>query len=483
MRIIYLDIDSLRPDHMGCYGYSRNTTPNLDKIAAQGVRFNHTYCAASPCVPSRASFVSGRFAMNHGALTHWGPGGQFHYPEGDFHSKEVPFFTRYLREANYRTITFSSFGDRHHAWWYFAGWNEVHTHSLKGGNEDAHEVNAAVLPWIRQNGMEDNYFLHIQYWDPHSKYTYPKRFAEQFADAPAPSFPDEATIQQHRLDSHPRSASFLHWSDDFSKIPQETMPLEIANRNDYKKLIDGFDGGISYMDAYVGEILEAYRELGIEDDISFIISADHAESFGEQGIYLEHGMATESVHHIPLIIKIPGVTKPGYVNDDLVYNVDVMATIAELVGLPKPSGWDGASFLPALRGEEIEGREYIVLEHGLYACQRAVRDQRWYFIRTYHEGMYDFDEVVLYDLQNDPNQMVNVALEHAEIVELMDKRLRHWVQENLDKTGSEIDPMQEIIRTGGPFRYMLPEQWVGRLEKAGWTTQAEALKLKYMGSE
>ncbi|MEK3723971.1 sulfatase family protein [Paenibacillus sp. FSL H8-0034] len=483
MRMIYLDIDSLRPDHMGCYGYSRNTTPNLDKIASQGVRFNHTYCAASPCVPSRASFMSGRFAINHGALTHWGPGGQFRYPEGDFHSKEVPFFTRYLREVDYKTVTFSSFGDRHHAWWYFAGWNEVHTHTLKGGNEDAHEVNAAVLPWIREHGKDDNYFLHIQYWDPHSKYTYPKQYADQFADLPAPVFPDEATIQRHRQDCHPRSASFLHWSDDYSKIPQETMPLEIADRNDFRKLIDGFDGGISYMDACVGEILEAYRELGIEDEICIIISADHAESFGEQGVYLEHGMATESVHHIPLIMKVPGVTKPGHVNDDLIYNVDVMATIAELVGLPKPSGWDGRSFLPALRGEETEGRDYIVLEHGLYACQRAVRDQRWYFIRTYHEGMYDFDEVVLYDLQNDPHQTVNVAVEHPNIVHLMEQRLEQWVTNNLHKAGTEIDPMQEIIRTGGPFRYMLPEQWVGRLEKAGWGKQAEALKIKYLRSE
>ncbi|WP_330999637.1 sulfatase-like hydrolase/transferase [Cohnella fermenti] len=125
MRIIYLDIDSLRPDHMGSYGYPRNTTPNLDIIADQGARFNHCYCASSPCVPSRASFMSGRFAQNHGALTHWGPGYDFYYPEGDGHSLKYPFFTRHLREAGYKAVTFSSFGDRHHAWWYFAGWNET----------------------------------------------------------------------------------------------------------------------------------------------------------------------------------------------------------------------------------------------------------------------------------------------------------------------------------------------------------------------
>ncbi len=479
MRIIYLDIDSIRPDHMGCYGYSRNTTPNLDRIAAQGVRFNHVYTAASPCVPSRASFMSGRFGINHGALTHWGRGGQFYYPEGDFHSEEMPFFTRYLRQADYRTITFSSFGDRHHAWWYFAGWNEVHTHSLKGGNEDAHEVNAAVLPWIKQHGKEDNYFLHIQYWDPHARYTYPKQYAEQFANEPAPEYPDETEIARHHSDDHPRSATFLHWSDDYSKIPQDTMPLEIANRQDFKKLIDGYDGGISYMDKFVGEILDTYREMGIEDEICFIISADHAESFGEQGIYMEHGMATESVHHIPLIMKFPGLTKAGHVNDDLIYNVDVMATVADMLGLPKPSGWDGTSFLPALSGEELNGRDYIVMEHGLYACQRAVRDHRWYFIHTYHEGFYQFPQTMLYDLSNDPNQTTNVADQHPDIVALMKERLHLWVEGNMAKNNREIDPMQDIINSGGPFRYMQPKQWVDRLERAGWHEHADRLATKY----
>jgi arylsulfatase A-like enzyme len=68
MRIFYLDLDSMRPDHFGCYGYHRNTTPNLDAIARQGVRFTHAYCNSSPCVPARASFLSGRFGVHHGAV-------------------------------------------------------------------------------------------------------------------------------------------------------------------------------------------------------------------------------------------------------------------------------------------------------------------------------------------------------------------------------------------------------------------------------
>ncbi|MVO98411.1 sulfatase [Paenibacillus lutrae] len=462
MRLIYLDIDSLRPDHMGCYGYARNTTPNIDAIAAQGVRFNHCYCASSPCVPSRASFMSGRFAINHGALTHWGPGYDFYYPEGETHSETYAFFTRRLREAGYRTVTFSSFGDRHHAWWYFAGWNEVHTHTLKEGNEDADEVNAAVIPWLRSHGTEENYFLHIQYWDPHTLYTYPQEFAEQWREHPAKPYPTEEEIAAHQADRFPHSAAYLHTD----RVFPATMPNRIANREDYIDLLNGYDGGISYMDKHVGEIVQTLHELGIQDEVCFIISADHGESLGEHGIYAEHASATESVHHLPLIIKAPGITKPGTVVNGLIYNVDVVATITDLAGLPVPSGWDGASFSPVLRGEHWQGRDYLVMDHALYTCQRAVRDQKWYFIRTYHPGLYNFEPVSLYDMEHDPNQTTNVADMHPDIVKEMDHRLSQWLHEHLGKPGHSTDPLQKVVETG-PWKYVTLEGWVQRLREKG----------------
>src|SRR5699024_9128029 len=125
---------------MGYYGYNRETTPNIDLIAKKGVRFRNCFASSSPFVFSICCFMFVSFAINHGALTHWGPECDFYYPEGDGDSQKFPLFTRYIREANMKTVTFSSFGDRHHAWWYFAGWNEVHTHTLKEGNENADQV-------------------------------------------------------------------------------------------------------------------------------------------------------------------------------------------------------------------------------------------------------------------------------------------------------------------------------------------------------
>lgn len=477
MRIVYIDVDSLRPDHMGCYGYARATTPHIDQLASEGVVFSAAYCEASPCVPSRASFMSGRYAINHGALTHWGPGGKLFMPGAERYSRRYPFFTRYLREAGYHTATISSFGDRHQKGWFFAGWNEIHSHTLKAGNEDAHEVNAHVLPWIKANGMRENYFLHVQYWDPHGFYTCPDAYADQFAAQPSPAFPDEDTIGAQQKDCHPRSARMFHWAIT-PAIPAK-MPHAIGSRTDFTQLINGYDGGIAYMDEHVGQIVNAYRELGIEDDVCFIISADHGESFGEQGIYMEHGMATESVHHIPLIIRLPKALRQHRVHHGFVYNVDVMATLVEWVGLPIPDGWDGESFLSSLLGNtrDSQGRPYLVFEHGLYACQRAVRDVRWYFIRTYHPGMYAFPEIVLYDMQADPWQTTNVAEEHPDVVMLMDHRLAQWVAQNRAKHGVIPDPMEAVISTG-PYRYLTPDDWADRLRDAGLETEAAILRGK-----
>ncbi|GFZ80297.1 sulfatase [Paenibacillus marchantiophytorum] len=474
MRIIYLDIDSLRPDHMGCYGYKRNTTPNIDAIAAQGVRFNDCYCASSPCVPSRASFMSGRFAINHGALTHWGPGYNFYYPEGESHSEPYAFFTRRLRDAGYKTVTFSSFGDRHHAWWYFAGWNEIHTYTMKEGNEDADEVNAAVIPWLKQHGRADNYFLHIQYWDPHTLYTSPPEYAGQWKDQAAKPFPSEEIIKEHQSDIFPHSAKYLHTDSEFP----ETMPQRIENRADFVHLLNGYDGGISYMDKHVGEILDTLGELGIADDVSFIISSDHGESMGEHGIYAEHASATESVHHLPLIIKVPGVTTPGTVVDGFVYNVDVVATITDLVGLEVPSGWDGKSFSPALRGEDWQGHDYLVMDHGLYTCQRAVRDAVWSYIRTYHSGLYQFDPVSLYHIETDPNQTTNVAAQNPDVVAEMERRLSQWKAEQNGLHGHIADPMDAVIETG-PWKYVTLDSWINKLEDEGAHEAAETLRYKY----
>ena len=129
MKILFIDIDTLRPDHLGCYGYHRSTSPNIDKIAAQGIRFENYYCSDAPCLPSRASLLTGQHGIHTGIINHGGTCAD-RFPEGKNRS-----FSGILRnyslwgllwKNNIYTASFSTFGGRHGAWWFHAGLNEVH---------------------------------------------------------------------------------------------------------------------------------------------------------------------------------------------------------------------------------------------------------------------------------------------------------------------------------------------------------------------
>ena len=475
MRILYLDIDSLRPDHFGCYGYHRNTTPNMDRIAREGVRFSHVYCNSSPCVPARASFISGRFGINHGALTHWGPGSKFRGPyDGLRYWQDMPLLNRHLRQNGYKTVSFSSFADRHQAFWFCGGWSEMHTPSLNMGNEDADEVNAALLPWLQEHGAEDDWFLHAQYWDPHRNYTVAPEWVDLFAEDPPPSWPNEEAIAEHQDNYGPFTASGLFPQFSDGKSPISTMPDQIADLGDFKQFVDGYDGAIRFMDDQIGQVFQALADLGVLEETAIIISADHGEAMGEQGIYGDHVCAGEAVHNVPLIIKWPGITPADSSYDGLLYNVDLHPTLCELLGLPVPPRWDGEPFAAAVRGEAWEGRPYLVWDHALYCCQRAVRTRDWLYMRTYHPGLFPFEDGMLYQMQEDPHQTHNLFYERPELIAPFDQMMQNYLQENLGYHGSTPDPMQEVIRTG-PFKYVTLEGWIPHLRREGRNADAEAI--------
>ena len=150
MKIIYVDIDTLRPDHLGCYGYSRNTSPNIDMVAREGVRFTDYYCSDAPCLPSRAAMVTGRFGIHNGCVGHGGFNAEMR-PEGHMRGM-ADFNGRYnlpavMRRAGMKTASISSFPDRHGAWWFNGGFDETYNVG-KRGLEPADDVLAIALDWL-----------------------------------------------------------------------------------------------------------------------------------------------------------------------------------------------------------------------------------------------------------------------------------------------------------------------------------------------
>jgi hypothetical protein len=163
MRILYIDIDSLRPDHLGCYGYHRNTSSNIDALAREAVRFDNFYVPNAPCLPSRSALWSGRFGFHTGVVGHGGTTAD-PFIEGPIRGFRDSFgatgWMSALRRAGLKTVTISSFGERHAAWHWYAGYNEIYNPGY-GGLDEAHDVTPTALDWIKRNGSEDNWLLMV----------------------------------------------------------------------------------------------------------------------------------------------------------------------------------------------------------------------------------------------------------------------------------------------------------------------------------
>ena len=451
MRIIYFDIDCLRPDHLGCYGYNRPTSPAIDSIAEQGIRFDHYYCASSPCLPSRTAMMSGRCGIHNGVVSNHGVGASFNI-DIDTYGGPMPeneMFPRQLRKHGYDTICFSNFADRHYAMWYMCGWSEFYTPSLKSGSETAKEINELVIPWLQRNATRENYYLHINYWDTHRPYKMDASWGDKFEDYPVTQdWPDQQAIELHQKIKAPFTAHG-QFEDDESPFP--LMPGAIDNRKDFEKMITAYDASISYLDYHIKKVLDVLEESGVMEDTVIIISGDHGDAFGEHGIYSDHVNVDDCIHHIPLIMRWPGVTKPGSVNSNLMSNIDYAPTLCEILDIPIPTEWQGISYYKNIKGSDEEKREFICWDSALYTVQRAVRDHNYLYIRTYDSENYDnWESEELYKIKEDPYQTKNLASNSHAATSFYRQLMDSWVVEKMSlKNAPETDPINSVLEERG----------------------------------
>ncbi|MBN8524911.1 MAG: sulfatase [Planctomycetes bacterium] len=447
MRIIYFDIDCLRPDHLGCYGYERPISPNIDRIAAGGTRLDNCYCSTSPCLPSRTAFHSGRLGIRNGVVSNHGAGANYrlrtnHYggPCGD--NMPLP---RVLRQAGMDTVCISNFADRHAAYGWMCGWSEFITPNLKGGNETAEEVNAHVLRWLRQNQGRRDYLLHINYWDAHRIYKMGSEWTSRLGGTPVPqAWPDDATIRSHYESVTGRFTASGQFPGHRSPVP--LMPGRIANRADFERMVDAYDASIAYVDHHLGQVVSALAADGGLEDTVIIVSADHGDAFGEHGIYTDHVCADECIHRVPMIIAWPGLARAGQADDGLVYQLDLAATLCDALGIRMPGDWDGNSFVGNLRGGNSLDRDHLVWDHALYAVQRAVRTRDHLLIRTFDDGGYaGFDPVALYDMRRDRYQTSNIAEVQPELRDRMLGLLETWTARQLSRPHAGPDPLELVL--------------------------------------
>jgi choline-sulfatase len=486
VRILYIDIDTLRADHLGCYGYPRATSPNIDRIAAEGVRFERCYASDTPCLPSRTALFSGRFGIRNGVVSHGGTAADF-FQEG----AERGFFARIamaswparMRRAGLKTATISTFGERHSAWHWYAGFQEVYNVGMFG-MESAHDVSPVALDWLDRNARSEDWFLHLHLWDPHTPYRAPAAFGDPFGGDPTPGWLDEAVRAEHWQGVGPHSArevmGFGVSQAQAERFPRQ--PVEMDSMETVRRMFDGYDTGIRYADDHVGRVLERLADLGVLDDTAVLISSDHGETLGELNVYCDHHLADEYTNRIPFVMRWPGlgIEPGGRVDRAFHYHVDLAATVLELLDVKIPDDWDGESFAPALRAGREAGRESLVLSQGAWTCQRSVRFDDHIFLDTLHDGFHELPDKLLFDLARDPHEQHDRAADRPDLVARAEATLADWHANAMHDHPTGTDPMQTVLTEGGPWhiRGHLPA-YLERLRGTGREEAAERLATRY----
>lgn len=478
MRILFIDIDTLRPDHMSCYGYNRRTTPNLDKVCEEGIRFDHYYCSDAPCLPSRAALVSGMYGIRNGAVGHGGTCGDRRNsgPSREFEDKfDTNNFHNIFRRAGMYTASISTFAERHSSYWFDAGFNEcinVGEHGLESGER----VLPVALDWLKRNENRDNWFLHVHFWDPHTPYRAPESFGHPLNDQPLETWIDEETFEMHKKHAGPHGINELHMYDDAFNPKYPRMPGSASNLDEMHDLLNEYDTSIHYTDFLLGQILDLLHEQGVYDDTAIIVTADHGENMGELGIYSEHATADHPTCNIPFILKWPGARK-GVSDDQLHLSLDLLPTVADLLNVDHCDNWDGISYAKTVTDGTPAGRENLVISQMAHVCQRSARFGDWLYMRTYHDGYHLFEKEMLFNIKDDPHEQHNVAAQHPELCQQGAKIILDWHDEQMMKSSSQIDPLWTVMHENGPYHtWDMTDAYLERLEHTGRADGAKRIR-------
>ena len=481
MRFLYIDIDTLRADHLGCGGYHRDTTPNIDALAADSIRFENAYASDVPCLPSRTALATGMFGIRNGVVNHGGLAADLR-AEGAARFFLGAVATRSWASrfywAGWHTASISSFPFRHSASWWNHGVMEAMNLMRGMGGERADEVLPGALDWLDRRGRRDQWFLHLHLWDPHTPYNTPEEYGNPFAGDPVPAWHTEEVRQHNWGLAGPHSAQEpWGFSPDEWGAPPARQPWNADSMDAVKGIFDGYDVGVRYADDAVGMIMNKLDDLGVLDDTAVLVSSDHGEAFGELGVYADHQAADEATCHIPAILHWPGLAPRVY--SGLRYHLDLAATVVDLAGIAMPTDWwSGESCRDALEAGTDEGRDALFLSQGAWSCQRGVRWGDHLYLRTFHNGYHPhWNDEMLFDIAADPHEVDDLAPSEPAMVARAAGMLEEWTHAQLEIALGDLgDPMQIVLDEGGPFhvRGHLPA-YLERLRETGRAEWAATL--------
>ena len=426
--VVLIYIDDLGYGDLGAYGCTDIPTPNIDRLAAEGVRCTASYITNPPCCPSRCSLMMGQYAQRFGK---YGMSRGLPIPE------DRPTLARFLRDHGYVTGQIGKWdiGTKRQG-------------PLKVGFTEVAKI-PPKKQYTRKElaGVSEELRKQITKRNGHSKYFCVNEDGETvwLTDYNGDSMVDF-------IDRHKAEPFFLYWSPEAVHSPSIEAPKRLTDRTQAKGIRRRLAGAIVSVDDQVGKLLRTLQKHGLRKNTLVIFSSDNGANGGEGGSSTPYtggkgqGTQKEGWVRVPTIFSMPGTLPEGQQHDGLIANFDFYSTIAALAGQPIPEHCDGVDLFPYLKGERTgDAHAYLFWLNNQPddAVRRHLIAVRWKDWRLYRK--YEEDRWQLFDLKSDPREERDIASKHPDVVIQMASQHAAWSR--------TLAPLGEIpnIRGGEPI--------------------------------
>lgn len=446
LNILFILSDDHAKKAMSCYGNTVIQTPGLDRLAREGMRFEHALTPNSFCTPARAAVLTGKYSHKNG-VTHL----------NQIFDGSQPTFPKMLQAAGYQTALFGKWhllsqptgfdfycvmkmqGQAYNAKVFDTGdpWIPYRPDSndwqkggriLPGYNNDA--ITDEAIDWMKHRDPNRPFCLLLHPKPPHAPYIPAKRYEDFLKDAVIPEPPTLMDDYQGRT---PRAIEKTMRSNRLTLIPEHHfqkgvvptleqragMNREELTRQLYQEYMKGYYRLVMGVDDGIVRILDYLDESGLAENTLVVYTSDQGFNLGEHGFYNKQWMY-ESALHQPLLVRLPGNIKAGSVHESMVNHVDMAPTLLDYAGLPIPEDMQGYSLKPILEGRAEKVRDtsyYHFYSHGNDNLPEMIGIRTATHKLIHYPAMKDPYRWEMFDLVKDPNEMNNLysSPQHADI--------------------------------------------------------------------
>lgn len=421
--ILVFAIDSIRRDHMSCYGYPRLTTPYFDRLAAKGTLFENAFSAYIPTTPAYSSMLTGQDVISHQMVSL--------SPKRPL-DKAHPTLPEILKRAGYKTTVVGFDGGFYRGfdrYLNFEGWVSWEERPAR----KAENLNAVALPELdRLHKTGKPWLLFLRHMDPHAPYLPPAPYDTMF-------YSKDPTDKKL-----PNTMKPVFDFKPFRDFHKSWMPKGCRDK-DY--VIAQYDGEVAYMDACCQRILTRIEELGIQEDTLIVVTGDHGETLYDHEIWFDHHGLYEPTLVVPLIYYWPGKVPIGVRTRAYSLHEDLIPTILDLCGLRKCAKsvkFDGVSLRSYFTNTSDSPRSDFYITECTWMRKHGWRTPIWKFWDALEPDFHHKPPVELYNLVEDPQEAHNLADKEPEIVAMLRARMNRWIKKRCRQTGKE-NPIHDYV--------------------------------------